>query len=821
MKIAKFGGSSLGSPARIRNVIQLVLKMREKNSRLAIVFSAFQGVTDTLIQLAKLASEGDKTYLSLLKSLNRKHLAAVQLLVNRKRRSRSLSLVRTILDELEKSLQGVFLIREASPRTLDFIMSFGERLSARIISEILKGDLEAEFLDARQLVKTDDQFGRANVLIHPTYNGIRNYFLNHEGLQVITGFIGSTLQGETTCLGRGGSDYTASLFGAALEASEIEIWSDVDGMMTADPQKVKKAFPISALNYNEAVELSHFGAKVIYPPTIQPALKASIPIRIKNSFNPEFQGTLISDKTSKEHLIRGVSSLSPVALLRVEGSGMIGVAGMSMRLFGALARKKINVILISQASSEHSICFAVLPNDADLALKAAAEEFEKEISSGSLDSPTAEPDCSIVAAVGEKMRNTPGISGRMFAALGRNGINVRGIAQGSSELNISAVIKKSDESKGLNALHEAFFLSDTKTLNLFMIGAGLIGGTLLRQIHKQLGFLRESCSYEIRLAALADSKNMIFKQEGISTSNWARELNHADETSDLSQFVQKMKELNLPNSIFIDCTASERVVSYYEEILNSMISIVTPNKKANSGSYLLYKRVRELTRLRGVKFLYETNVGAGLPILNTLKDLLASGDKILKIEAVLSGSLSFIFNNFLKGKTFSSIVREAKERGYTEPDPMDDLNGLDAARKLLILGREIGYPLEMKGVKVEPILPRMVGIHASNPNRNISKFFVELEKNDLELEKRRFKAEKNGGRLQYIGSLENGRAEIKLVEVNPSHPFYHLSGSDNMISFKTQRYFERPLVVKGPGAGAEVTAAGVFADILRIANTLP
>lgn len=586
----------------------------------------------------------------------------------------------------------------------------------------------------------------------------------------------------------------------------VEIQTNSEGLMTANPNKVKKAFPISKISYIEAMEMSHFGAKIIHPQIIQAALKKNIPIIIS--------GTTISKKSDHNFTIQGISSISDIALLRLQGSGMVGVPGVSKRLFGALSNEKINIILISQASSEHSICFAVEPKSAEQAKQAIETEFSTEISAGQIDPIIIEKDLSIIAIVGENMRHTPGISAKLFSALGKNGINISAIAQGSSELNISTVISKADENKALNAIHDAFFLSGTKTLNLFLFGCGQIGSTVLRQISEQKEFLQNEKSLEMKIIGLANSKKMLFSNEGISLKEWKKSLD-SGEPSNAESFTTKMIKLNLPNSVFIDCTSNEEITKFYEKILKESISIVTPNKKANSSDLKTYQKLKAAAKKSNIKFLYETNVGAGLPIINTLQDLLYSGDKIIKIEAVLSGTLSYIFNSFTGEKAFSEIVLEAQKKGYTEPDPRDDLNGLDVARKLLILSREIGLPLEMQDISVENLVPE-----DCRQTANIEDFFSKLKSHDSDYTAKQSSAAKKGERLCYIAKIKNNKASVNLHSINKNHPFYSLSGSDNIISFTTNRYLERPLVIKGPGAGAEVTAAGVFADVIRIANYL-
>lgn len=796
----------MGTPESIKKSIEIILS---ETGKIAVVVSAFSGVTDQLIALARKAAGGDKSYLREFEELKQRHFEAIKAL--------SLSPEATLkevegeLRDLEDTLHGVFLVKEVSPRTVDFVMSFGERLSAFIISRSIEG---AEFLDARNVVLTDNNFGSARVNFEKTNENIVKYFAEHDKLQIITGFIGATENKETTTLGRGGSDYSAAIFGAALGAEEVQIWTDVDGIMTADPRKVKKAFSINQVSYEEAMEMSHFGAKVIHPPTMQPTRERKIPIRIKNTFNPAFSGSLIADRTKfNGYPIKGISTISGIDLLTLQGSGLIGVAGSSKRLFTALAQAGVNIILISQASSEHAICFAVNNNDSQKAKESIDEEFKFEIREKQVEPVSVLPDLSIIAAVGESMKKVPGTSGKIFKALGDNGVNVVAIAQGSSELNISIVINKNDESKAINAIHDSVFLSQNKTLNLFLIGPGLVGSTLLSQIEKQYEDLLNEQNLELKLVGLGDSKKMLFNEDGIPLQNWRKELEKGH-PANLDEYLSKMKEMNLSNSIFVDTTSSQNVADLYPEILKSNISIVSASKKANSGSLESYLKLNLAQANTNARFLYETNVGAGLPVIGTLNDLIYSGDKIIKIEAVLSGTLSYIFNSFDGSKPFNEVVLEAKEKGYTEPDPRDDLNGLDVARKLLILARENGELLSMEDVKVESLVPE-----ECSRAKSVEEFFQKLKDSAQYFEDKRQSAAKEGKKLCYIASLEGAKAQVRLEAIAQSHPFYNLSGSDNVISFKTQRYSHTPLVIKGPGAGAEVTAAGVFADILRISNT--
>ena len=817
MKVLKFGGSSVGSSEKIINVIKIISSLLEKNKNLAIVFSAFQGVTDELIKISELAANGESTYQELFTNLEHRHISVAKELISIKKQSSILANIKLSLNELEDVIHGVYLVKELSPRTLDFILSFGERLSAfTIASALMDREILCEYLDTRELIKTDNGFGNAKVDFELTSKNIKNHFKKHGQLQVVTGFIGSTINNEATTLGRGGSDYTAAIIGAALNSTEIQIWTDVDGVMTADPRKVRNAFSLPHITYEEAMELSHFGAKVIHPPTIQPAFSKKIPITIKNTFNPDFAGTRINNKpNSSIFSVKGLSSIDTIALLRVQGSGMIGVSGIAKRIFSALANEKINVILISQASSEHSLCIAVPPKHAQQAKQSLEREFKFEIYEHHVNEVIIENNLSVVAVVGENMRNTPGISAKVFQALGRNGINVIAIAQGSSELNISVVISKDHEAKALNALHDSLFLSKEKSVNIFLVGTGLIGGTLLKQINNQVNYLSKEFGLEFKIIGLANSRKMLINHGAIKIEQWKEELDTNGTHTNLDKFIEKMRELNLSNSVFIDCTASDEVTERYPEIFSANISIVTPNKKANAASYDFYQKLKYLVLKHNVKFLYETNVGAGLPVIGTLKDLVSSGDEIQKIEGILSGTLSYIFNSFSKETPFSEVVKIAKEKGYTEPDPREDLNGMDVARKLLILAREAGLSLELKDIDIEKIMPPDV-----ENAKSINDFFVKLRKHDKDFEYIRDKAADKGKVFRYIASLQNGKAKISMQEVGPDHPFYTLSGIDNVIAFTTKYNQERPVVVRGPGAGAEVTASGVFADIIRAARYL-
>ena len=818
MKVLKFGGSSVGTPERIQGLVDILKSYHRRGERYAVVFSAFSGVTDALLSMGSKAAAGDVSYREIFEAVHQRHIQAAEVLLNAVQiRQEALVEIERNFDVLGNLLHGVFLVREASLRTIDHIISFGERNSAFLISLVMRqAGIPAAFLDARNVIQTDDRFGNAQVDFAATNAKIASFFTQNIEIQSITGFIGATESGVTTTLGRGGSDYTAAIFGAALDASSIEIWTDVDGVLTADPRKVKKAFTLPSMTYSEAMEMSHFGAKVIYPPTIQPALAKGIPLVIKNTFNPDFPGTVVSDKAEASTLpVKGLSSIPEIALLTLQGSGLVGVPGIAGRLFSALANAGISIILITQGSSEHSITFAIPPSHSEAARQAVEREFSGEMQRKWVDSVKVEPGLSVIAIIGENMRFRPGISGQLFQALGKNGINVVAIAQGSSELNISIVVSCEDEAKALNTLHEAFFLSTTQDVHVFMVGAGLIGSTLLKQIHQQGSYLREKRAMEIKLVGLANSKKMLFNPEGIPLDQWREQLGASEQVSNLEVFVQRMKAYNLPNTVFIDNTSGDQAVKWYEHILDASISISTPNKIAASSAYVQYQQLKAAAARRGVLYEYETNVGAGLPVISVLRDLSDSGDRILRIEGVLSGTLSFIFNTFREGVCFSEAVRKAMDLGYTEPDPRDDLSCMDVRRKLLILARETGLALEAEDIVIRPVLPESCLAAVS-----VEDFLRELSGYDSYFENMRSEAAAQGQVLRMVAQLEDGQAGIGLSRVGSEHPFYGLSGADNMIIFTTERYKERPLVVRGPGAGAEVTAAGIFAEVIKIANYL-
>lgn len=812
MQVLKFGGSSVANAENIGKVAVIVSKTIQKEATILVV-SALGGVTDQLIEIGIKAATGNESYKEQIQLLEHKHLETVRALLHIQNQSATLSWVKQQLNELERVCDGIFLLGELSARIKDRLVSYGELLSSYIITaKLAEMSLQPVWTDSRQLILTNEQYGNATVQLEKTYANIDSFLARHPAqLYVAPGFIASNDKKYTTTLGRGGSDYTGAIFAAATNASTLEIWTDVTGMMTADPRLVQNPKPIEAISYQEAMELSHFGAKIIYPPTIQPVMKKNIPVWVKNTFEPDAAGTVIQQHAvSNNDIVRGISSINKIALLSLEGSGMIGIPGFSKRLFEVLAMRNINVILITQSSSEYSICVAINESDALPAQQSIDAFFAYEIENGKVNPVSVETNLSIIAVVGEQMKSHPGISGKMFGGLGRNGINVRAIAQGSSEKNISAVIAAADVKKAINVLHEDFFETTYKQLNVFIAGAGNVGGKLLSQLHQQMQYLKEHMRLQIQVVGIANSKKSILDDAGIDLTNWKSLLDQAPE-ADIHSFVASIIEKNLRNSVFVDVTANDTVASVYGSLLSKSIAVVACNKIACSASYANYKKLKSLARTFNTQFLFETNVGAGLPVIGTLNDLLRSGDKINKIQAVLSGTLNFVFNQYDGTIPFAQVVKQAQEEGYTEPDPRLDLGGTDVMRKIMILAREAGEPMEMDQITNEAFLP------ASCFEGSVADFYAEMEKQEAHFKQLYDAAQAKKAKLKFVAVYDKGIAKVGLQHIPADSDFYHLYGKDNLVLFYTERYPEQPLVIKGAGAGAEVTASGVFADIIRVA----
>ncbi|MFP2996062.1 bifunctional aspartate kinase/homoserine dehydrogenase I [Spongiivirga sp. MCCC 1A20706] len=812
MNVLKFGGTSVANPENIRKTLAVV-RTNSKDSNILVVVSAFGGVTDLLLKAADLASKRDEAYHTIFQEIELRHIDAVKALIPVTKQSAVLSGVKTRLNGLETLFEGAFLLSELSPKTADLIAGHGELLSSYIISETAKySDLDAEYKDSRTLIITSDAYGKASVDFNETEKRITEFLkTNRAQVNILPGFVASTIDGNTTTLGRGGSDYTAAILASLVNANELQIWTDVSGMYTANPRIVKQAFPIKRISYREAMELSHFGAKVIYPPTIQPVLEKEIPIWIKNTFSPDDEGTLITNQPNgKNRPVKGISHIENIALITLEGSGMIGIPGVSKRFLEVFHQKNTNVIMITQASSEQSICVGVNQADADTIETAINEAFELEIVRKRIEPVQVEKDLAILALVGDRMKSHQGLSGKMFSALGKNNVNIRAIAQGASEKNISAVIAKTDVKKGLNILHEEFFEDRLKQLNLFITGVGNVGGKLLQQIKQQQSYLNEKLRLNIRVIALSNSRTMVFDEKGIALENWEALLEKGEKASP-DVFLERTTNLNIRNSIFVDNTATDFISRKYSDYLRNSIGVVTCNKIACADEYENYEELQRLSRKYGGSFLYETNVGAGLPIIDTLNNLVASGDQVNKIQAVLSGSLNFVFNNFDDNTSFHDVVKQAQEEGYTEPDPKIDLSGVDVARKILILARESGYRLELSDINNESFLPE-----ESLHTKDNDSFFKSLITHEASFNQLLANAKTNNCRLKYVAQFENGKANVGLQQIPEDHPFYDLQGSDNIVLFYTNRYSEQPLIIKGAGAGADVTASGIFADIIRI-----
>lgn len=808
MKVLKFGGTSVGSVESILNVKKIV--EAEKDSVIVVV-SALGGITDKLIRVSKLAVAGDTTYLSEYEEIASRHRQMIERIIpDGGRRQALLAVVNSLLEELRSIYQGVYLIRDLSRKTSNTIVSYGERLSSHIAAVLIDG---AEWFDSRTFIKTEYKSGRQLLATELTTELVQKAFVHQPKVALVPGFISTDAEsGEITNLGRGGSDYTASVLAAALDASTLEIWTDVDGFMTADPKVISTAYTINELSYVEAMELCNFGAKVVYPPTIYPVCLKNIPIVIKNTFNPESKGTIIKQKIEGDKKpIKGISSINGTSLITVSGLSMVGVIGVNRRIFSALADHGISVFLVSQASSENSTSIGVRDEDAAEACAVLNAEFAKEIETGAMFEMKAESGLATVAIVGENMKHTPGIAGKLFGTLGRSGINVIACAQGASETNISFVVDGRYLRKTLNVIHDSFFLSEYQVLNLFLCGVGTVGGSLIDQLTQQSAKLMKERGLKLKVVGIASGHHAMFDRRGIDLEH-CREHLAESAPSNLQRLRDEVIGMNIFNSVFVDCTASAEVAGLYQEFLEHNISVVAANKVAASSDYQTYKTLKSTARQRGVKFLFETNVGAGLPIIRTMNDLLNSGDKILKIEAVLSGTLNFIFNKISADVPFSKTVQLAKQEGYSEPDPRIDLSGKDVIRKLVILTREAGYQIEQEDVEKHLFVPD------SYFDGTLDDFWRDLPKLDEDFEKRRQKLEQEGKRWRFVAKYENGKASVELCEVGQNHPFYSLEGSNNIILLTTERYNEYPMLIQGYGAGASVTAAGVFADIMSIAN---
>ncbi|OSY88083.1 aspartate kinase [Tenacibaculum holothuriorum] len=812
MKVLKFGGSSVANHQNIKAVLQIVQQI-SKQEKVVVIVSAFGKTTNNLIETAHTALENQSKIDEAISKIKEHHFAVISELIHSERQAVVKTHIHNLLNQLSAIYHGIYLLQELSDKTLAKVSSFGERMSSYIIAAAASEKLDAVHADSSTLINANGNYIDAEVNFENTDTAIQE-FCNKNNNQIIIagGFIAQNNQQEITTLGRGGSDYSAAIYAATLNAEELQIWTDVSGMFTANPAVVKQAFPIAEISYEEAMELSHFGAKVLYPPTIQPVLGKNIPIRIKNTFEPENPGTLISKSAKNGNPIKGISYIDNISLLTIEGSGMIGIPGFSKRLFETLSFHKINVVLITQASSEHSICVGIYSSDADVASQILNENFALEITQQKISSIYIENELSIIAIVGDHMKNHQGLSGQMFSALGKNNVNVRAIAQGASEKNISAVINANNAKKALNTLHEQFFEEKIKQLNLFVTGVGNVGERFLAQLQQQKDYLREHLKLNIRVIGIANSKKMYFNDEGIDLSHWKESLQQG-ETGGLEDFLNKTKSYNFRNSVFVDNTASAHVATMYESYLQNNIAVVTCNKIACASEFENYLKLKKVSNKYNAPFLFETNVGAGLPIIDTLKNLIASGDRVHKIQAVLSGTLNFVFNNFNDTNTFHDVVADAQAQGYTEPDPKIDLSGIDVARKILILARESGYQLELSNIKNNSFLPE-----ESLNTTNNEDFYASLKKYENQFQELYKNAKNDNARLKYVAEFKDGKAHVGLQHITPEHPFYNLDGSDNIVLFYTDRYPVNPLQIKGAGAGAEVTASGIFADVIRIAN---
>ena len=813
MKVLKFGGTSVGSSKNINSVINILENYGETDAIVCVV-SAVGGITDKLLLAGKQAQSKDRAFVDTFSGIKERHYTIIKEL-NPTNNKGILNYIDDRLSALYSLLEGIYLINELSPKTSDKLVSYGELLSSYIIAETMKNrGLSAERKNSHELIITNSNFTKAEVDYKITDKNIQDYFKSaSQQITILPGFISKSKTGEQTTLGRGGSDFTAAIIAAALHVEQLEIWTDVSGMFTTNPKLVKQAYPIDKISYQEAMELSHFGAKVLYPPTVQPVLSLDIPIHIKNTLDPDAVGTIISNEDTKSlSPVKGISNISNIALLTLEGTGMVGIPGFSKRLFETLSQEKINVIMITQASSEHSICLGIDEKDAQAAKAAIDVVFENEIALGKIEPIIIENGLSIIALVGDNMKNHQGISGKMFSTLGRNNINIRAIAQGASEKNITAVIDEKDVKKALNTLHEQFFESKTKQLNVFITGVGNVGERLVEQIKQQNKYLKDHLKINIRVAGLSNSRTMIFNETGLNLKDWKTRLAKGEKAS-LQDFFENTKALNLRNSIFVDVTANKDIADLYAQYLRQSIAIVACNKIACSSDYNNYKELKRLSLKYNAPFLFETNVGAGLPVIDTLNNLIASGDKVNSIQAVLSGSLNFVFNNFNDKTKFYDVVKQASAEGYTEPDPRIDLSGVDVARKILILARESGIEMNLEDIDNTSFLSAS-GLKSDT----VEDFYNTLITDEAHYQSLYASSKANHCQLKYVAKLDNGKASVSLQEIPEGHPFYNLEGSDNIVMFYTQRYPKQPMIIKGAGAGADVTASGLFADIIRIGN---
>lgn len=810
MKVLKFGGTSVGSVASILS-LQKIVEKEAKHQPIIVVVSALGGITDQLITTSQLALKGDESWRNEFDSIVARHHKMIDAIITDPHDRESLfNNVDSLFEQLQSIYYGVFLIHDLSHKTEDTIVSYGERLSSRIVATLIRG---AKWFDSRKFIKTEEKQGKRSLDSELTNKLVLDTFSDLPRISLVPGFIAQDRDsGDITNLGRGGSDYTASILAASLNAEVLEIWTDVDGFMTADPRVIKSAYTINELSYAEAMELCNFGAKVVYPPTIYPVCVKNIPIKVKNTFNPDGKGTIIkSHVENNQKPIKGLSSIKGTTVITVTGLSMVGVVGVNRRIFSSLANNGISVFLVSQAASENNTSIGVKDEDADNAVRVLNEEFRLEIEDGRMFPMHAESGLATVAIVGENMRRTPGISGKLFEVLGRSGISIIAIAQGASEMNISFVVKGSDLRKALNVLHDSLFLSEYKVLNLFICGVGTVGGMLIEQIKSQYEELKQNSNLKLKVVGIASSKNAIFNRDGLNLDNYREELK-ASEPSNPEHLRDVILQMNIFNSVFVDCTASQDVAALYQSLLENNISVIAANKIAASGKYEDYYHLKQTAIQRGVKFRFETNVGAGLPIIGTINDLRNSGDKILKIEAVLSGTLNFIFNEIGAETPFSETVKRAKEQGYSEPDPRIDLSGKDVVRKLVILTREAGYKVEQEDVEKHLFVPN------DYFQGSVEDFWKRLPELDANFEQRREKLAEEGKRWRFVATMDHGKTNVALKEVDSNHPFYNLEGSNNIVLLTTDRYKEYPMQIQGYGAGASVTAAGVFANIMSIAN---